>query len=567
MGGVRNRGNVLLAIACLICAVIIALAVAGAVVNYSPVPNADMWNGAIGFVLDIDDGEYGAWWAQHNEHRILLSRAFFWLDVKLFGGVGIFLIALNYALVACSVFIFSSFVSKLRIGQNESPLGGRVLLILVIASLLFLWSQEGNLEWAFQCHFFLAQLLPLCALFWFAKSAESGSSSDFIIASLFGGASVWALANGVLILPLMILYSIVFGFGARRIGVIVALSVIMVVAYFYGYHAPEHHGHLLDTLKNHPWDLLHYTMLYLGGGAFYIFGQGETAKLIALIAGMTLTGATAIVAWMQFKAANKSPFIIALIFFIVYIGGTAFGAGGSRLIFGMDQALSSRYTTPSNMAWAALLIILCYERYLSFFNRVIPALALALMSCMLLLQFDALRPANEVINTREIAALASVLDVDDVEYIRNLFPDPSYVLGISKRAIESNYSIFNIYPYKGLSKEIGSRYNVGHRPTCLGSLERVVPLPEATGYVRVTGWFFDPHAQSIPKLIRFSGLDGAVVGFALTGGVREDVRNVISKSAGTSGFTGYILSSQSGAAIAATSDSSDCAINFTVQSM
>ncbi|WP_166224522.1 hypothetical protein [Pseudomonas atagonensis] len=567
MGGLRSIGGVLLALAGLICAAIVVLAIAGAVINYSPVPNADMWNGAIGFVLDVDDGQYAAWWAQHNEHRILLSRLFFWLDIKLFGGIGVFLVVTNYVLVVCSVITFFSFVNKLYGGQRKSLQDGRVLLLMLATAFLFLWSQEGNLEWAFQCHFFLAQLLPLCALFWLAKSVESGSRRDFVIASLLGGASVWALANGVLILPLMILYSIILGCGIRRTGFISALGAIMVVAYFYDYHAPEHHGHLLDTLKNHPWDLLHYTMLYLGGAAFYIFGQGEAGKLLALLSGMILTGATATIAWVQFKKANKNPFIVALIFFIVYIGGTAFGAGGSRLIFGMDQALSSRYTTPSNMAWVALFIVVWHERYLAFLGKVAPVVVVVFMSCMLVFQLDALKSAREVINTREIAALASALDIDDVEYIRNVFPDPSYVLDITKRAIDSNYSIFNTYPYKGLKKEIGNRYDAGQQPACLGSLERVLPLPGVESYVRVNGWLFDPHTKTTPKLIRFTGSDGAVVGFAFTGGVREDVRDVISHKAGTSGFTGYILSSQSGAPITATSNDLGCAIKFTVQSM
>jgi hypothetical protein len=44
--------------------------------------------------------------------------------------------------------------------------------------------------------------------------------------------------------------------------------------------------------------------------------------------------------------------------FILYIGGTALATAGGRLIFGIEQALTSRYMTPSLMAWAALFVII-----------------------------------------------------------------------------------------------------------------------------------------------------------------------------------------------------------------
>ncbi|MGD4365427.1 hypothetical protein QT713_22860, partial [Xanthomonas citri pv. citri] len=41
--------------------------------TFSPVPFWDMWDGGLGFyVRQMTD--VSQWWAQHNEHRIVLSR-------------------------------------------------------------------------------------------------------------------------------------------------------------------------------------------------------------------------------------------------------------------------------------------------------------------------------------------------------------------------------------------------------------------------------------------------------------------------------------------------------------
>ena len=71
------------------------IAIFGGAYLYSPIPYWDMWGGYLDFFLRVNNGDYGVWWSQHNEHRIILSRLLFWLDLKWFGGVSIFLIVFN----------------------------------------------------------------------------------------------------------------------------------------------------------------------------------------------------------------------------------------------------------------------------------------------------------------------------------------------------------------------------------------------------------------------------------------------------------------------------------------
>lgn len=81
-----------------ITAASIALAILGGARAYTPVPFWDMWEGLFNFYLLVQSGDTSVWWAQHNEHRIVLSRLLFWLDIAVFRGAGLFLIIMNYVL-------------------------------------------------------------------------------------------------------------------------------------------------------------------------------------------------------------------------------------------------------------------------------------------------------------------------------------------------------------------------------------------------------------------------------------------------------------------------------------
>ncbi len=69
-------------------AFIVALAVVGAVHCYSPVPYWDEWDGSLNFFMKVAHGDWSAWLIQPLEHRMRLTRIFFWLDRRLFRSAG-----------------------------------------------------------------------------------------------------------------------------------------------------------------------------------------------------------------------------------------------------------------------------------------------------------------------------------------------------------------------------------------------------------------------------------------------------------------------------------------------
>jgi hypothetical protein len=140
------------------------LAVVGGARAYSPVPFWDMWNGYLEFFTKVSDGQWSAWWAQHNEHRIVLARIFFWLDLTLFDGQGWFLLIVNYGLLILVCFLFYIIWKEVELDKEKAWIG------YFLMAWLFLWIQNENLHWGFQSQFILAQLLPLISFYLFHLS-------------------------------------------------------------------------------------------------------------------------------------------------------------------------------------------------------------------------------------------------------------------------------------------------------------------------------------------------------------------------------------------------------------
>lgn len=496
---------------------IISLAILGGVLNYSPVPYWDMWGGVLKFNFDIDNGNYSTWWSQHNEHRIVIARVLFWLDYNFFSGLSIFLIVLNYILVSLFVFMFWLFVRNIneyrQLSQQEIVFG------ILLSSWLFLWVQKENLVWAFQSQFFLAQLLPLCSLFCLARSSQTKNSSDFMVACLLGCLSVGTMANGVLVLPLMLCYSLVLKLNTKRISFLLLLSLAAIFLYFFDYHSVEGHGSLSSSLQNNSIGLIHYSFIYLGSPFFYFFKKFYFAKDAALFFGLLLFCASIWIACIELQKKNKSPFVIALLFFILYIGVTAFGTASGRYIFGLDQAVSSRYTTPAIAAYAALLVILnakvSWSQASSLVKNTILILIVTLGVLILKQQVKAGKfSATDMLFEREVAALALGLGIQDDFYINKIYPDAESAMSLAKIAIQNKYTIFGKYPLSNVGQEFRGLYAFALPSECKGVIDKIERLESTDKYVRVHGRFLNQETED-SSFIRIADAKRTQVGFAV----------------------------------------------------
>jgi len=540
----------------------LAGAVTGSVRKFNGIPWWDMWGGSLGFYMSVQEGATGLWWQQHNEHRIVLSRVLFWLDNRFFGGIGVFLLSVGYSLAGAAAVVWWRVLRVASGTPRPTPL--QATLGFFMAGGLFFWSQENNFSWAFQSQAFLACFLPLCALAALATAVPTNATAAFASATVLGVLSAGSMANGLLALPLMTLMAIVLRMSWVRIATLAAVSVAVISLYFVGYQAPSQHGSIAATAVHEPLALLLYVLVWLGNPMYFMLGRGWIGMAGSAAAGLVLVLGSAFVAWRVAPQARQRPLLVAALFFILYIGGTAVAVAGGRLLFGIGGAVASRYTTPPLMAWCAFLVLVFAwnrERLEGPWRR--PALAAVALSALLMLvhQREALLPMHTLVAEQRLAALAATLDVDDPVALHSVAPASATVLYTTRYAVPRKESIFGFYPFSEIQGRLGTTLAWKGARSCVGGMDLLEGIPSAPATLRVHGWIYDPQAGSAPELVTFLDERSIAVGFALTGWPREDVARSIGSAASLAGFRGYLSASARGKPLTVVGDRGACSLH------
>lgn len=539
-----NSGRCLLFFSMAVFFLMFVLAIVGGWKNYTAIPFWDMWDGTIEFLLKVRAGDYGVWWEQHNEHRILLARIIFWLDSRFFGDAGIFSVFANYCLFAVVGLVFY-FYAKALSYKEQLSYNYFLTFILILFSWIFLLTQSDNFYLAFQSQFILAQLLPLSAFYFLARYVQLRRISYFVYAFCCAALAIGSMANGVLVFPLMLIYACLLRVGKEEILILLVAAVVFPAVYFFHYHAPDGHGHLMAALLGSPARFLCYVLMYIGSPFHYLLGKGSFGPVAAVLAGGIFVSFTLLSLYRQWLKNQKSAFVFALLFFIAYIIGTAVGTAGGRLIFGVEQALENRYTTPAIMAWAALALVL--GKTFAFTGtrskKILYASSIFLMIVMLGFQLKVLRPVDPIYQVREQAALALALQVNDAQYLQMLFPDPDYPLKISSEAAAKGISVFARPPFSEMRGSIGKKVDVNNIHDCIGSVDHVSGLVRAPDYIRLDGWVFSSIDKKSPERMTIVNDQGLIAGYAVVGIPRDDVASKFGGPARSSGFGGYIKKS------------------------
>jgi hypothetical protein len=515
----------------------------------------DMWSGYLNFYTSVSSGDISSWWAQHNEHRIILAKIFFWIDIAWFRGEGWFLLVVNFVLLLASAITFALFNRE----NNKKQLTNWMSFFIV--TWMFSWCQHENMTWGFQSQFILAQLLPLLAFYLLHKSIASEHKELYFIAAITAGSlAAGSMANGVLALPLMLAFTIITRGSKQRIITLFALAAIVLYAYFNKYTAPVGHGSLRQAIQNSPLGLLQYVAIYLGGPFYYIFGKSATAEVIAATLGLFLVLASGAYCVSIYKNTRSNTLQLSLLFFILYIGGTALGTAGGRLFLGLEQALSSRYMTPALMAWLALFIIYTPSIVRRIPNAA-PWLFLTIILAMLPLQMHALHSDNNRKYQEKIAALALALRVPDQVAISTTYPSAEAALSLSEDAQRKHLSFFSQQPYWDVIEKINRTFvpPTATSPTqCIGHIDEIQPIQNNKKYIKLRGWAFDQSNTRVPEYIYFLDKNNRLIGAAFTGQSRKDVMTAINTKAEKSGFSGYISTRAAGSIVAFVDPSNGC---------
>lgn len=492
----------------------LSLAILGGYQLYSPVPLYDSWDGIVHFLQQPHFNSLAPWLAQHNEHRPVLSRLLFWLDDRYFDGASYFLIISNYVCVAASVYVFWRIVRRLS-GTVQAD-KGQVAVGLFILAWLFQWMQVENFSWAFQSQFFLAQLLPLCALYSaYLSVAQPQKPRLFWQACALGVLSVGTMANGMLALPLMTVYAVWLRQSWPRVLSLAGLSLVACLLYFSNYITPEGHGSLGHALWHDPLGVIHYVINYLGNPFYYLAGQRKLGCIIAALSGVVFIGLVLRSAWSLWRAPVKQPLPIAVLLYVLYLGATALGTAGGREMFGVAQALSSRYTTPTLMAWLAVALLYwpVWRSHLTVKHRWLWLLLLILMVLMSRQQSKVLRWQTDTVFQQKVAGLALELNIPDMEQLKAIYPVPLRIWGITQQAFGQQRCFFKRYPFVGLRQQLAKPVS-SIMPTmaCQGMINQRLPIAGDSRFMSIDGGV---SKLTNADLVRFLNERQQVIGYAM----------------------------------------------------
>jgi hypothetical protein len=503
--------------------------------SYTCLPFWDLWSVSI-FLAEPDRSVLQWLWAQHNEHRILLSKIVLLLDYRLFHGMDAFPLCCIFLaqLMLLSVLLYA-FAS---IGRMRGTLWRAAAGISAVC--LFSTAPWENFVSGFQLAFFLVGLFFSLAMLAVLRSGADDAPratqwKRAALAVLAGAAATYSLANGIIVWPVMILMA-VLNRCRRNIIVFEAISGLLVGgSYLYGYKAR------VAQISPFQWTqyvklITLYVVKYVG--APMDFGHSR----LALVFGVVALAAALLILWRILFSSGRQPFLLLLASLLLFVLGSAVMTALGRLHFGTDQALSSRYSTVALLLWLSLVVWLL--RFVS--QRSTLGLVVVQAGLLLLIALGAARlkyPMRQAERRKlhaNTASLAMLTGVFDQQALADIYPVSAVPWRQASFFKQQKLSIFATALARDLNQPLSAVYGMRPQP-CWGEVTIAESIVENAGSgLRLSGWAWDSYGHRPVKEIVFAA-EGKIIGYATPGVWRPDLRlRLGSPTARRAGWIGYV---------------------------
>lgn len=360
-------------------------------------------------------------WLPHNEHRIVfpqliiiaLAHLSFWNMYYEMAMTVIFASAFFFVLI----FLFKR--SMRSIGGGEAGWAVPIVSLIVFSlSQWESWSMGGQLA------VFLGILAFSAAVAFLLTPVFR--RRDFIFAGLSAVVSTFSFANGLLVWPIGLF--VLFCKDKKRLNPSTVswllLSVIIVLAYFYGYSA-QPGGPSAGNVFSQPGEYAEYVFKFLGGPLNNI---GAAAAFSAGLAGAALF-LSLIFILVRIK---KIDFQVLLPYLALgfYSLGCAVISGAGRIGFGSDYALVSRYITFSSPLWISNVVFLAFFISGKQGSKAGKTISISILLAVVLLLLSNLRYGELFFNTRYVylaTARDEIFSEKNEDFLHLLHPSAAVV--------------------------------------------------------------------------------------------------------------------------------------------
>ncbi len=293
---------------------------------------------------------FSDFFAQHNEHRLILPRAVMALLALLTHYNNVAEMYFGLFVMCLTGYIFF-LIYRRALGVSEAALWAFIPISLLVFSL----KQSGNILWGWQIQIFMLTFFFLATVYLIDTLDGSWKRLLLAVASAIG--TTFSFANGMLAWPVCLLQLLLEGRSAEaerkgfyyKAALIWGLaSVAVCLVYFHGYVKPTQHPSLLAVLQN-PFDFISYVLGSVGVPL-------AIGTFVLPIGAVLLLGYLFLIPY-YFKSysASRTRIVLPLILFSL-ISSLVMAVGRSG--FGPEQALASRYITITYIGIAGLYMAL-----------------------------------------------------------------------------------------------------------------------------------------------------------------------------------------------------------------
>ncbi len=495
----------------------VASAVASAylvISTYSSLPHWDEW--ALFDHLARNQGWSLNWlWAQHNEHRILLPKIFFLLDVYWFRGTQTFLLLSIFLVQLLQITLLSASL-RILVGLRDAAwrIGTGFIGFCIACP-----TQYENLVWGFQLQFVIpaamATLAILSLLMFYHSSDDDRGNARWVwllLCVVAAMAATWSLANGMLLWPLLLFTALILRMRRSTVAALLIAGAANVGLYFFHYHRPAPDSGTIPALHSLG-NSMEYVAVYFGS----TFVRHSSGK-IALIAGSVgIAVAFVIIARAFRRRRNGSLFQLQLSLLMALCIATAAITASGRLHLGLEQASASRYQTFALLFWCCLgLSLLSGLAQRATLNGGLTAYAGFCLLLMLGFGTQFRLPLTDAqwhqLRLKQVS-LALMTGVHDPVVLADAYPYPDVVIRSAEYMKRQRLSIFAGKQYSQLGQPITSAYQLPAPSTCSGYVSSSQLLPSDRGQgLRLTGFAWDGESQRPAKNV-IAVEDGVIAGF------------------------------------------------------